>query len=112
MIDMFGTEERLRERNFIYLFILATLGFHCCMHAFSSCGKYLTLLFVAMCTGFPLRWLLFLWITGSRPGWSWLSGSRVRVCSCGPHGISCSTAYGIFSHGLNPYPLWKEILNR
>ena len=39
---------------FIYLFILTTLGFHCCVQAFSSCGKYLMLLFTAVRTAFSL----------------------------------------------------------
>ena len=33
--------------TFIYLFILAALSLHCCMRAFSSCGKW-GLFFVAV----------------------------------------------------------------
>ena len=101
--------KRGLERNFIYLFILATLGFHCCVQAFSSCGKYLMLLFIAVRTGFSLPWFLLLWSTGCRPWWLWLSGSSVGVSSCGPHGVSCFAARRIVpDQELNPYPLhWK-----
>ena len=63
------------------------------------------------CTGFSLRWLLLLWVTGSRvqvsvvvacglivviPG-LYSTGSVVVV-----HGLSCSAACGIFlDQGLN-----------
>ena len=54
---------------------------------------------VAVC-GFPLWWLLLLWVTGCRAH----VGSVVEV-----HGLSCSSACGIFSkQGLNPCPLhWQ-----
>ena len=51
------------------------------------------------CAGFSLWWLLLLWSTGSR-----LMGSVVVA-----HGLSCSTACGIFpDQGLNPCPLHWE----
>ena len=51
------------------------------------------------CTGFSLRWLLLLQITGSRR-----AGSVVVA-----HGLSCSVACGIFlDQGLNPCPVHSQ----
>ena len=59
------------------------------------------------CAGFPLRWLLLLWNTGSR---------HMGFSSCGAwaslvvaHGLSCSAACGIFpDQGSNLCPLhWQ-----
>ena len=44
--------------NFVYLFILTSLGLSCCDSFFSGCGS--------PCTGFSLRGLLLLWRSGSR----------------------------------------------
>ena len=71
------------------------------------------------CTGFSLQWLLLLQSTGSRrvgfsrcDAWAsvvvahglWSAGSVIVV-----HGLSCSTACGIFpDQDLNPCPLhWQ-----
>ena len=43
---------------------MAALGFHCCVWALSSCGKW-ELLFVVV-QSFSLQWFLLLWSTGSR----------------------------------------------
>ena len=90
---------------FLYLF-LAALGLCCCTWAFSSCSErgYSSL----WCTGFSLRWLLFvaehglqvrglqqLWLTGSRAHSQqlWHTGlvapqhvgsSRTRARACVP----------------------------
>ena len=49
---------------FIFIYFLAVLHLHCCARAFSICSErgYCSL----QCTGFSLRWLLFLRSTGSR----------------------------------------------
>ena len=68
---------------FIYLF-LATLGLHCCVRAFSSCGEW-GLLFIAV-RGLLLRWLLLLRSTDSRhAGFSscGLQALERRLSSCG-----------------------------
>ena len=75
------------------------------------------------CTGFSLRWLLLLWSTGSRHTCFSSCGAQAQqllhvgsvvvargLQSAGlvvvVHGLSCSTACGIFlDQGLNPCPL-------
>ena len=62
----------------IYLFILAALGLHGCLKAFSSCSDQGLLSF--QCMGFSLRWLFFLSNVGSRAcefQQLWLSDSTV-----------------------------------
>ena len=71
------------------------------------------LLFIAV-HGLLMRWLLWLWSTGSRRAgfsscgawaqWLWLAGSVVVV-----HGLRCCAACGIFpAQGSNPCPLsWQ-----
>ena len=96
------------KNKFIYLF-LAALCLLCRARAFSSCSdRGYSLL---QCVDFSLRWLLLLWSTGSRR-----TGSVVVACglqSAGSvvvvHGLSCSTARGIFPDwGPNSCPLhWQ-----
>ena len=81
--------------KFIYLFIylfMAVLGLRFCAKAFSSCGEQGPL-FIAVRRPLPLQ------STGSRR-----AGSVVVA-----HGLSCSTACGIFpDQGSNPCPLhWQ-----
>ena len=71
---------------------MAVLGLHCCTQAFFflvvASGGYSLI----WCAGFSLRWLLLLRNTGSRR-----TGSVVVA-----HGLSCSTACGIFPDGIEP----------
>ena len=57
----------------LFILFLAALGLCCCAWAFSSFGEQ-GLHFVAVPTGFSLRWLLLLWSMGSR---------RTGFSSCG-----------------------------
>ena len=83
---------------YIYILFLAVLGLCCCVWAFSlvAARRGYSLL---RCAGFSLRWLLLLRSTGSRH-----AGSVVVA-----HGLSCSTACGIFpDQGSNMCPLhWQ-----
>ena len=81
----------------LYVF-MAALGLHCCSRAFSSCGER-GLLFVAVC-----RLLL---AVASLVTEHWLLGAWASVVVV--HGLSCSTACGIFpDQGSNPCPLpWQ-----
>ena len=77
---------------FIYLF-MAVLGLRFCARAFSSCGKWGHS--SSRCAGLSLSLPLLLRSTGSRH-----AGSVVVA-----HGLSCSTACGIFpDQGSNPCP--------
>ena len=85
-----------------YLHILAVVGLHCCVHAYSSCDKWGLL---SVCgTGFSLQWLLLLEGT-------WASVVRAhRPQSAGivvmAHRLSWSAACGIFlDQGSNRCPL-------
>ena len=74
-------------------FFFPLLGLPCCpgLSLVVLSGDYSSLL----CKGFSLRWLLLLWNTGSR-----CTGSVVMG-----HGLSCSTACGIFLAWVsNPCP--------
>lgn len=61
--------ERLRYIHFVLLvFIYFVFCFFVTVHGlFSSCKQ--GLLFVAMCVGFSLRWLLLLQSSGSKARW-------------------------------------------
>ena len=88
---------------FIYLF-LAALGLHCCTRAFSSCGKQ-GLLFTVVCG--------LLVAVASLSRCARFSSCGMRASVVVSHGLSCSTACGIFSDqgsnpGSNPCPLhWQ-----
>ena len=73
--------------------LFAALGLCCCTWAFSHCGKH-GLLFVALCVGFSS-------CGAQAPG---TTASLVAA-----HGLSCTTACGIFPHqGSNPCSLhWQ-----
>ena len=80
--------------NFIlFIYFLAALGLRCYAQAFSSCGKR-GLLFVTVCVGFSLQWLLLLRSMGST-----CVASVVVACglsSCGSRALehrltSCGT---------------------
>ena len=120
------------KNKFIYLFIFG------CVWVFVA-ARGLSLVAVSRgysslrCTGFSLRWLLWLRSTGFSLRWLlWLrsTGSRhVGFSSCGTqalvvvahglqnagsvvvaHGPSCSAACGIFpDQGLNPCPLHWQV---
>ena len=64
---------------FIYLFILAALGLHCCAWAFSSCGKWRLLI---SCSA---------WASHCG-GLSWALGTQASAV----HGLSCPVACGLF----------------
>ena len=72
----------------MYLFILIVLCLHCCAGTFTSCSEQ------ALLSSCGARLLLLR-----------STGSRARVA----HGLSCSTACGIFlDQGLNLCPLlWQ-----
>ena len=92
----------------MYLFVLAEVGLHCCSPALSHLGE-LGLLFTEVCG--------LLSAVSSLVGEHGLSslGSRLscsrehRFNGCGTHGLSCSTACGIFpDQGSNLCPLhWQ-----
>ena len=100
----------------IYLF-LAALGLHCCVRALSSCGKR-GLLFVAVCGllievaslvaqhGLQALRLQQFWCVDSVVVAFGLQIAGLVVVA---HGLSCSTACGIFpDQGSNPCPLhWQ-----
>ena len=55
------------------------------------------------CMGFPSRWLLSLWSTGSR---------RMGLSSCGPWTLLPHSMWDLLRPGLNPCPLhWQAMLN-
>ena len=56
---------------------MSVLGLHCCVQAFSSCGK--RGLLYTVCEGFPLWWPLLLQSLGSRE----LQSLGPRLSSCG-----------------------------
>ena len=99
--------------NFIYLFILAVLGLCCCARAFLQlqragatlhCGAW-----ASHCGGFSCcraHRLQQLWHVGSVIVARRLQSTGSVVVA---HGLSCSTACGIFpDQGLNPCPLhWQ-----
>ena len=83
---------------FIYLF-LAALGLHCCAWAFSICGERGGALcctaWASHCGGFSCCRARAL-------------GTRASVVVV--HGLSCSTACGIFpDQGSNPCPLHWQV---
>ena len=80
----------------MYLFILAIVSLFCSSQAFSIYSKWGPLFPVVV--WLSLRWLLLL---------HRLSG--VRASGVVGHGLSCSSACGIFpDQGLNPCPLhWQ-----
>ena len=59
------------------------------------------------CVGFSSRWLLLLWSMGSRC--TGFSSCGLWTSPVVAHGLSCSTACGIFpDQGSNPCPLnWQ-----
>ena len=105
-----------KKNIYIYLF-LAVLGLHCCMWAFSTCSDW-GLLFIAVyglliVVAFlvaehtlQVRKLQQLWHTGSVVVACRLQSAGSVVVA---HGLSCSTACGIFlDQGLNSCPLhWQ-----
>ena len=82
----------------LFILFLAALGLHCCARAFSSCCERGLLLVV-------VRGLLI--VVASLVGGAWALGTRASVVVA--HGLSCSTACGIFqAQGSNPSPLhWQ-----
>ena len=99
---------------FVCLFVclfLAALGLHCSARAFSSCGERGATLRcgaqASHCSGFSCCRARAL---GARAQWLWLAGSAVvarGLQSVGSvvvaHGLSCSTACGIFpDQGCQP----------
>ena len=100
--------------NFIYLWLcwvfVAARGLSL-VAASGSCSSL-------QCAGFPLRWLLLLWSMGSRcVGFSSCGMWAQQACGLQragsvvvAHGLTCSTACGIFrNQGSNLCPLhWQE----
>ena len=92
----------MKVHLFIYLFILTTLGFHCCPRSFSSCGEHRLLsrfgAWASHCSGFSCY-------RARAPGYT---GSLVVAL-----GLSCPAAWGIFlDQGWSPCPLhWQAISN-
>ena len=96
---------------------MAALDLHCCVQAFSSCGKW-GLLFIAVRGlliavasliaeyGLQVRGLQQLWLTGSVVVARGLQSAGSVVVA---HRLSCSVACGIFpDQGSNPCPLhWQ-----
>ena len=95
------------KNKFIYLFIYFWLSWvFVAAHGLSLVvvsGGYSLL----RCAGSPLRWLLLLRSTGSRPAGFSSCGMRASVVVA--RGLSCSSARGILlDQGLNPCPLhWQ-----
>ena len=89
---------------FIYL-LLAALGLRCCAQAFSSCGEQGLLLVAAHRLLIAVPSLVEHGLQARRLQQLWCVGSVAVVA----HGLSCSTACGIFpDQGSNPCPLhWQ-----
>ena len=81
----FGPFFLMKVHLFIYLFILTTLGLHCCPRSFSSCGEHRLLsrfgAWASHCSGFSCY-------RARAPGYT---GSLVVAL-----GFSCPAAWGIF----------------
>ena len=99
------------------LFILVILGLHCCTRAFSSCSEWgllfimVSRLLIAMASlvaehGLQVRGLQQLWHTSSGVVTHRLQSAGSVVVA---HGLSCSSACGIFpDQGSNPCALhWQ-----
>ena len=99
------TNSFIKNLFILFYLFLAALGHHCCVWAFSSCGEW-GLLFVAV-----RRFLIVVASLVAEHRLQahvlrqlWHAGSVVVA-----HGLSCSTACGIFlDQGSNPCPLhWQ-----
>ena len=98
-LSLFYLEDLTYMFSFFF-FILAVLGFCCCMQAFSSCGER-GLLFLAVardshCGGFSCcgAWALGAWASVAAA--HGLSSCGVRASVVVVHVLSCSVAHGIF----------------
>ena len=122
--SQFGIHSNGRQVNFFFLILilfiylfLAALGLRCCARAFSSCSEW-ELLFLAVCEllnvvaspvaehGLQAHGLQQLQHPGSIVEACGLQSAGSVVVA---HGLSCSTARGIFpDQGSNPRPLhWQ-----
>ena len=113
----FHLESALMSKILVYYDFLNFINFYFWLHWVFVAARGLSLVATSedfsslQCAGFSLRWLLLLRSTGSRR-----AGSVVVACrlsSTGSvvvaHGLSCSTACGIFmDQGSNLCPLhWQ-----
>ena len=78
----------MSSTSYLLILVLAALGLHCCVQAFSSCRDWGWLSAVA--AGFSLQWFSLVAEHGVWALGMWQSGSVVVA-----HGLSCPMAYGI-----------------